>query len=95
VQTVCDFVKGEDKIDFSAIDGNAALAGDQQLAFSFNGSFVGGGQGSFYVEKRAYDGSGSHETWVHVDCNGDGQLDLDVLLTGNSHYALSIGDFGL
>lgn len=95
VQTVRDFVKGEDKIDFSGIDGNAAQAGDQQLAFSFNGQFVGGGQGSFYVEKVAYAGSGSYQTFVHVDCNGDGQLDLDVLLTGASHYALSIGDFGL
>ncbi len=95
LQTVGDFVKGQDKIDFSAIDGNAALSGDQQLAFSFNGSFVGGGQGSFYVEKRAYDGSGSHETYVHVDCNGDGQMDLDIVLLGSSHYQLSISDFGL
>lgn len=95
LQTIRDFVKGEDKIDLTGIDGNAALSGDQQLAFSFNGSFVGGGQGSFYVEKRAYDGSGSHETYVHVDCNGDGQMDLDIVLTGSSHYALSIGDFGL
>lgn len=94
LQVIMDFVKGEDRIDFTAIDGNAALAGDQQLAMSFNGQFVGGGQGSFYVEKGPY--GGTYYTYVHVDANGDGKLDLDVMLTSPSgYYALSIGDFGL
>lgn len=95
VQTIRDFVKGDDKIDFSAIDGNAAVAGDQQLAFSFNGSFVGGGQGSFYVEKVPYQGSGAYEAYVHVDANGDGLMDLNVLVQGANPFSLSIGDFGL
>lgn len=89
-----DFVKDQDRIDLSGIDGHLGKAGDQQLAFSFNGQYVGGGQGSFFVEKKAGPGA-LLDTIVHVDCDGNGVGDLDIVLRGNSYVALDIGDFGL
>lgn len=86
------FVRGEDKIDLSKFDGNLAVAGDQQMAFSFNGQLVGGGQGSFCVEKTTGD-YGWKYTTLHVDVTGDGQRDFDITLAGSDFYNLSLSDF--
>ena len=77
---VADFVHGHDKVDFSAIDGNAAVAGRQALAFSFQGAFVGGGVGSVNYSFT------SNGTVLHVDANGDGQSDFDVTLSGQQFF---------
>jgi Ca2+-binding RTX toxin-like protein len=81
-----DFTPGVDKIDFSNIDGNVNLAGDQQLAFAFMGDFVGGGQGSVrYDIKDGY-------TLLSVDFNGDKVIDTQIYLLGQTSI-LQFSDF--
>ena len=77
---VFDFARGQDKIDFSAIDGNAAVAGRQALAFTFQGAFVGGGVASV---NYSFNSAG---TVLHVDANGDGQGDFDVTIMGQPFF---------
>ena len=62
------------------------------MAFSFNGQLVGGGQGSFCVEKTTGD-YGWKYTTLHVDVTGDGQRDFDITLAGSDFYNLSLSDF--
>ncbi len=85
---VMDFEKGLDKLDFSAIDAKPAMAGDQALAFVFQGAFTGGGQGSVRYEWA------DNSTWVQVDADGDGSMDLNIELVGQTIF-LGLADLGL
>jgi serralysin len=72
---ILDFTSGSDKIDFSAIDANASVAGDQ--AFTRVSAFSGAaGQAVF-----AFD-SGTGNTTISLDGNGDGIADLLLSVRG-------------
>ena len=78
---ITDFLSGTDKLDFSAIDANAATAGDQ--AFTFNNTagaaITGAGQLVF-----SYVGAGASEMTV-IQGNLDNNLgaDFEVALMGH------------
>lgn len=74
------FEKGQDRLDFSAIDGRPAQAGDQALAFVFQGPFSGGGQASV-----GYDWVGA-DTVLRIDADGDGSTDMTVALVGQQLF---------
>lgn len=72
---ILDFTTGVDKIDFSAIDANTGVSGDQ--AFTQVSSFSGqAGQAIF-----AYD-SASNTTTISLDGNGDRLADLILSVRG-------------
>ncbi|MFO1253575.1 MAG: M10 family metallopeptidase C-terminal domain-containing protein [Inhella sp.] len=85
---VLDFQQGQDKLNFSAIDAKPAMAGDQALAFVVQGAFTGGGQGSVRYEWA------DNSTWVQVDADGDGSMDLNIELVGQTIF-LGLADLGL
>lgn len=85
---ITDFQRGIDKIDFSMIDGQPGVAGDQPLAYAFQGPLVGGGQASVRYE---FQGS---STVFFVDANGDGSSDFVVELVGQTQIPL-FADFVL
>ncbi|GJD40133.1 MULTISPECIES: calcium-binding protein [Methylobacterium] len=78
-----DFAQG-DRIDFSAIDANSGLAGDQ--GFQFVGTQAFSGEAG---ELRMKFGGGN--TLLQGDTNGDGAVDFSVLLQG--HHVLDSGSF--
>ena len=83
-----DFVKGQDKIDLSAIDANGKLTGDQ--AFSFlagdNQAFTHkAGEVAWRID------AAHNQTVIQGDMNGDGVHDFEIQLTGQIH--LGSGDF--
>ncbi|WP_018044645.1 calcium-binding protein [Methylobacterium sp. 88A] len=80
-----DFAQG-DRIDFSAIDANSGLAGDQ--GFQFVGTQAFSGEAG---ELRMKFGGGN--TLLQGDTNGDGAVDFAVLLQG--HHVLDNGSFVL
>lgn len=88
LEKVRDFEPGVDRLDFGLIDGRPAMAGDQPLAFAFQGGFVGGGQGSV-----RYEWAGD-STFLRVDGNGDGVLDFSVELVGQQIF-VAMADLGL
>ncbi|WP_201833341.1 calcium-binding protein [Microvirga zambiensis] len=75
VDTIKDFVIGEDKIDYSAIDASTKSTGNQSFVFIGDAKFskVAG-------ELRAFSVNGVTE--VHGDVNGDGHVDICVKLSG-------------
>lgn len=83
-----DFVKGQDKIDLSAIDANGKLTGDQAF------SFVAGDNQAFthkVGEVAWHIDAARNQTVVQGDTNGDGVHDFEIQLTGQIH--LGSGDF--
>lgn len=80
LETVRDFEPGIDVLNFGNIDGKPAMPGDQALLFAFQGSFIGGGQGSVRYEWVG------DSTFLRVDGNGDGALDFSVQLSGQLIY---------
>lgn len=83
--TIQDFTQGEDKIDLSAIDADAALANDQ--AFTFVGSAGFSGKAG---ELRAYRPT-SASSIVEGDVNGDGAADFQIEVI--SAASLTAADF--
>ena len=89
---VTDFTRGLDHVDFSAIDADGVLAGDQALAW---GGTTATAHGVWYQ----YDGAVANPdgslgvTTVYADVNGDLAADFQVRLEGN--LALSATDFVL
>ena len=87
---VTDFVKGQDKIDLSAIDANTKLSGDQAFTFlaSDNQSFTHkAGELAWRID------AAHNQTIIQGDANGDGVHDFEIQLTGQIH--LGAGDFVL
>ena len=67
---ITDFVPGEDRVDFSAIDANTVLAGDQAFTFIGSAAFSAAGQLRY--------ASGV----LSADVNGDKTTDFELLLVG-------------
>jgi Ca2+-binding RTX toxin-like protein len=86
---ITDFVIGSDRLNFTGIDANAGLAGDQAFAFVGTGAFSGGGVGSI-----RYQNSGA-DLLVQVDVDGNGTADMEIILEGQSGQTLSAGNFTL
>jgi hypothetical protein len=82
---VTDFASG-DTLDFSLIDADAALAGDQAFTWLDTGEFTGAAG-----QLREYDLDGVH--YVAGDVNGDRVADFTVKLAGVSN--LGAGDLVL
>ena len=82
--TIVDFIQGEDVIDFSSIDANTSLRGDQAFAF-------GGGNTTVVTNGVTWFESGGN-TVVQADVNGDANADLQMILAGVSHN-LAATDF--
>jgi Ca2+-binding RTX toxin-like protein len=88
---ITDFVTGTDRLNFSRIDTNAGLAGDQGFAFVGTGAFSGGGAASIrYVDT-------GNDIRVEADVNGDGVADMHVILqsAGLGAGTLTVADFVL
>jgi Ca2+-binding RTX toxin-like protein len=83
---VMDFVRGVDKLDLSAIDANAAAAGDQAFRMIGTKNFS---RKAGELQVKAY-GDG---VMVAGDVNGDGVADFNIWVHGVSR--LSGGDFVL
>ncbi|MBW4656729.1 MAG: M10 family metallopeptidase C-terminal domain-containing protein [Kaiparowitsia implicata GSE-PSE-MK54-09C] len=85
---ITDFVKGQDKIDLSALDANTNTSGNQ--AFSLltgeNQAFSKtAGELAWRIEE------GRNQTIIQGDANGDGVHDFELQLTGQ--IQLSTADF--
>lgn len=83
-ETIAGFVSSSgDLIDLSAIDTNAAQAGDQAFSFIGTGAFTATG----VAEVRFSGGN------VYADRNGDGVAEMQIIMTGVA--AMVAGDFVL
>ncbi len=82
--TINDFQKGYDKINLSAIDSKAWMAGDQSFSFVGGGPLAGAG-GSLQAFK--YNGG----TVVNGDVDGNGIADFQVFVAGVT--SLTASDF--
>ena len=77
VDAVLDYSTAEDILDFSLIDANAALAGDQAFAVRTTGfSKTAGEMFVFFT-------AASNTTTVRLDVNGDGLADYQMAVKGN------------
>ncbi|HEY3050040.1 MAG TPA: M10 family metallopeptidase C-terminal domain-containing protein, partial [Polaromonas sp.] len=76
---ITDFVSGMDKIDFSGIDANTGVAGNQAFAMLGTGAFFG------VAGQLRYDVVGA-DTILQGDVNGDGIADFELQLTGNHTF---------
>ena len=82
--TITDFVSGQDKIDLSAIDANAATTGDQ----AFHLGATAGHAGDIVVSYDAV----HHRTVLDLYIDSDTNADARIWLAGN-HAGLTAGDF--
>jgi uncharacterized repeat protein (TIGR01451 family)/fimbrial isopeptide formation D2 family protein len=86
--TITDFAWVQnDRIDLSAIDAQAGVAGDQAFLFMGGGAFAGGGQGSVRFERSGAD------TLVQVDAGNGGAAEMVIRLSGL--HTLAAADFVL
>jgi Ca2+-binding RTX toxin-like protein len=83
VDTIKDFVLGEDKIDYSLIDANTKSVDNQSFIFIGDAKFS-----KAAGELRAFSVNGVTE--VHGDVNGDGQVDICVKLSGTFHLSAQV-----
>jgi Ca2+-binding RTX toxin-like protein len=83
---VVDFVKGQDRFDFSTLDANSALSGNQ--AFTFIGKTLFTGKAG----ELRYD-STSTATNVFLDVDGNKTADFQVRIDGS--HSLAAADFVL
>ena len=72
---ITDFLSGTDHIQFTGIDANTLVAGDQAFAFVGNALF------SSAAGQLRYDVVGG-DTVIQGDVNGDGVADFELQLTG-------------
>ncbi|NWF44299.1 heme peroxidase [Hydrogenophaga sp. D2P1] len=86
---IADFVAGTDKLDFSTLDANTGVAGNQDFTFNATDGalFTGAGQIVYH-----YEGSGGSEiTVIEGNVNNNLGTDFQVALVG--HVSLSASDF--
>lgn len=89
---ITDFTPGQDKFDFSAIDANTALPGNQAFTFlDTQGAAFTGVRGQLQWSVQDAAGTANDKTIVMGDMNGDRVADFHVELTGLIH--LGVGDF--
>ena len=79
---VTDFAHLTDTLDFSGIDANAGLAGNQSFFFLNGGAFTGAGGELRYTRALGL---------LQMDLNGDGAADIEMTLT--NHALLTVDDF--
>ena len=72
---ITDFVSGTDRIDFSGIDANTGVAGNQAFTMLGTAAFFG------VAGQLRYDVVGA-DTVMQGDVNGDGVADFELQLTG-------------
>jgi Ca2+-binding RTX toxin-like protein len=87
--TITDYAIGIDKLNFSRIDTNPGLAGDQGFAFIGNAFFVANGTAQIRYTSAAGD------LLVQADANGDGIGDMEIILAGRAGCVLTAADFVL
>lgn len=80
---ITDFDVGHDTLDFSAIDANTEVAGNQSFDFLGKGNFSGAGSLIFRTFDRA--GTADDRTIVYGDVDGNGLADFQLELTGIRH----------
>ncbi|MDF3062845.1 MAG: hypothetical protein K0S06_2954 [Microvirga sp.] len=88
IDTVSDFVRGQDKLEFRGFDADPVADGVQAVSFRFVGtdkSFVANDRS---VAELRFD---SRTHTLHGDCNNDGALDFQIMMLGVS--SLSATDF--
>jgi serralysin len=84
--TVLDFVRGTDKIDFTNLDANTGVPGQQDFAFIGTGAFSGSaGQVRYDVT-----GGSAH---IFADADGNGVADMEIVLTNITTLAASDFNF--
>ncbi|MBQ0920052.1 M10 family metallopeptidase C-terminal domain-containing protein [Hydrogenophaga aromaticivorans] len=86
---IADFVAGTDKLDFSTLDANTGVAGNQDFTFNATDGalFTGAGQLVYHHE-----GSGANAiTVIEGNLNNNLGTDFQVALVG--HVSLSASDF--
>jgi serralysin len=89
---ITDFTPGQDKFDFSAIDANTQLSGNQAFSFlATDGAAFTGVRGQLQWSTQDMAGTANDKTIVMGDINGDRIADFHVEMTGLIH--LGIGDF--
>jgi Ca2+-binding RTX toxin-like protein len=77
IDTVLDYQLGLDRLDFSAVDANAALAGDQAFQVTTTGFAKVAGQ--LYV----FFGAANNTSTVRLDVDGDGKADYQLSVNGD------------
>ncbi|MCP8883719.1 M10 family metallopeptidase C-terminal domain-containing protein [Devosia sp. XJ19-1] len=89
---ITDFTPGEDYFDFSAIDANTLIGGDQAFTFlDVEGSAFTGVRGQLRWVLEDLADTANDRTIVLGDMNGDQVSDFQVELTGL--ITLGVGDF--
>lgn len=89
---ITDFTPGQDKFDFSAIDANTLLSGNQAFTFlATQGTTFTGVRGQLNWSQQDAAGTANDKTIVMGDLNGDRIADFHVELTGL--IQLGVGDF--
>ena len=89
---ITDFKHGTDHLDFSAIDANTALAGDQSFRWGKSGNLTHN-PGKLVVRKFDEFGTSNDKTIIYGDNDGDAKADFQIELKGLIH--LTRGDFVL
>jgi serralysin len=84
---ITDFTIGSDKFNFFLIDADAATAEDQAFSFIGTGAFAATGIGQI-----RYEDSGT-DLLVQADVDGDGLVDMEIILQGLNGGTLTAGDF--
>jgi FG-GAP repeat/RTX calcium-binding nonapeptide repeat (4 copies) len=84
---ITDFTIGSDKLGFTLIDADAVTPGDQAFAFLGTGTFSNTGVGQI-----RYQNSGAN-LLVQIDSDGNGTVDMEVVLQGLAGQTLTSGDF--
>ena len=84
---ITDFLIGTDRLAFTLIDADPITPGDQAFAFLGTGAFTAPGTGQI-----RYMNSGAN-LLVQVDVDGNGTIDMEVVLQGLTGQALSGASF--
>jgi Ca2+-binding RTX toxin-like protein len=89
---ILDLTTG-DKIDLSRVDANSLTAGNQAFSFIGSGAFTGTGAASA-GQLRAQFVSGN-DWLIQGDRNGDGVVDMEILVTTGDAHTIIASDFFL
>ena len=84
--TVLDFVRDTDKIDFTALDAQPGTAGQQDFAFIGTGAFTN------VAGQVRYDVTGGNAN-IFADVDGNGSADMQIILNGITTLAASDFNF--
>lgn len=84
---ITDFNIGGDRLNFALIDADATTTGDQAFAFIGTGAFAASGVGQIRFANSGAD------IVVQADVNGDGVVDMEIILQGLNGQTLTGADF--